>query len=210
MRYDPVAEGRQMMVETWRLMRDHFWIEDMGGVDWDDVLERYLPLVDEIATRDDLSEVLWEMIGELGSSHAYERFEFPPPPNGRAAAFLGADLDRDGDGRWVITRVLPSESSVPAARSPLRAAGANVQDGDVLLAVNGRAGRRDRAGAAARRTGRQAGRADDRARRHAAHRGRHPDRGRDADPLPGLGVRTVARPCTTPATDGSATCTCRT
>ena len=67
-----------MMVETWRLMRDHFWIEDMGGVDWDDVLERYLPLVDRIATRDDLSEVLWEMIGELGSSHAYERMQYPP------------------------------------------------------------------------------------------------------------------------------------
>ena len=64
-----------MMTETWRLMRDHFWIEDMGGVDWDDVLERYLPLVDRIATRSDLSEVLWEMIGELGASHAYERFD---------------------------------------------------------------------------------------------------------------------------------------
>ena len=69
-------------------MRDHFWIEDMGGVDWDDVLERYLPLADEIATRDDLSEVLWEMIGELGSSHAYERLRVPaaaeadaPPPS---------------------------------------------------------------------------------------------------------------------------------
>ena len=136
-RVDPPAEWRQMMVETWRLMREHFWIEDMGGVDWNDVLDRYLPLVDEIATRDDLSEALWEMIGELGSSHAYERQPFPPAPDGRAAAFLGADLAEDADGRWVIQRVLPGESSVPAARSPLRAAGANVQDGSVLVAVNG-------------------------------------------------------------------------
>lgn len=136
-RIDPPAEWRQMMIETWRLMRDHFWIADMGGVDWDDVLDRYLPLVDEIATRDDLSEVLWEMIGELGSSHAYERQQFPPPPNGRAAAFLGADLAEHTDGRWVIERVLPGESSVPAARSPLRAAGANVRDGSVLIAING-------------------------------------------------------------------------
>ena len=56
-----------------------------------------------IATRDDLSELLWEMIGELGSSHAYERIEYPPAPTGRAAAFLGADLSarrvRDVDGR---------------------------------------------------------------------------------------------------------------
>ncbi len=138
-RYEPGPQWRQMMIETWRLMRDHFWIEDMGGVDWDEVLQRYLPLVDEIATRDDLSEVLWEMIGELGSSHAYERMDYPPAPNGRAAAFLGADLERDGDGRWVIARVLPGESSVPAARSPLRAAGANVQEDDLLVAVNGRA-----------------------------------------------------------------------
>jgi tricorn protease len=136
-RVDPPAEWRQMMIETWRLMRDHFWIEDMGGVDWDDVLTRYLPLIDEVATRDDLSEVLWEMVGELGASHAYERQQFPPPPDGREASFLGADWSRTAAGDWVISRVLPSESSVPAARSPLRAAGANVQDGDVLVAVNG-------------------------------------------------------------------------
>jgi tricorn protease len=136
-RYDPPAQWRQMTTETWRLMRDHFWIADMGGVDWDDVLERYLPLVERIATRDDLSEVLWEMIGELGASHAYERIVYPPAPDGRAAAFLGADLERHADGRWVISRVLPGESSVPAARSPLRAAGADVRDGDVLVAVNG-------------------------------------------------------------------------
>lgn len=136
-RVDPPAEWRQMLVETWRLMRDHFWTADMGGVDWDDVLVRYLPLVAEIASRDDLSEVLWEMVGELGASHAYERLEYPPAPDGRAAAFLGADLERDGDGRWRIARVLPGETSVPAARSPLRAAGADVQDGDDLIAVNG-------------------------------------------------------------------------
>lgn len=133
---DPPAQWRQMMLETWRLMRDHFWIEDMGGVDWDDVLVRYLPLVDRIATRDDLSELLWEMVGELGSSHAYERPEYPDPPAGRAAALLGIDLVRDGDS-WLIARVLPGESSVPAARSPLRVAGANVADGSVLVAVNG-------------------------------------------------------------------------
>jgi tricorn protease len=138
-RADPPAQWRQMLTETWRLMRDHFWIADMGGVDWDDVLTRYLPLIDSIATRDDLSEVLWEMIGELGASHAYERFEPPKAPDGHAAAFLGADLGRDGDGRWTFARVLPGESSVPAARSPLRAAGADVRDGDVLIAVNGHA-----------------------------------------------------------------------
>lgn len=136
--YNPPEQWRQMLTETWRLMRDHFWIEDMGGVDWDEVLPRYLPLIDEIASRDDLSEVLWEMIGELGASHAYEMRDPATPPDGHAASFLGADLERDDDGNWRIARVLNGESSVPAARSPLRAAGADVRPGDVLVAVNGR------------------------------------------------------------------------
>ncbi len=137
-RPEPVAEWRQMLTETWRLMRDHFWVEDMGGVDWDDVLERYLPVVDRLATRDDLSELLWEMVGELGTSHAYERPPVSPPPAGRAAAFLGADLERTTDGVWRVARVLPSDTSVPAARSPLTAPAAGVRGGDVLVAVDGR------------------------------------------------------------------------
>lgn len=134
---EPLPQWQQMVRETWRLMRDHFWIEDMGGVDWDDVLARYLPVVDRLATRDDLSELLWEMIGELGASHCYETPPVLPPPPGRAAAFLGADLTRDADG-WLIARVLAADTSVPAARSPLTAAGVDVRAGDRLLAVDGR------------------------------------------------------------------------
>ncbi len=135
---DPGSEWRQMTAETWRLMRDHFWVEDMAGVDWDDALRRYLPVVDRLATRDELSELLWELIAELGTSHAYERPKAAEPPAGRAAAFLGADLGREADGLWRVVRVLPGESSVPAARSPLAAPGVAVVAGDVLRAVNGR------------------------------------------------------------------------
>ncbi|MEP6853386.1 MAG: S41 family peptidase [bacterium] len=135
---DPGAEWRQMAEETWRLMRDHFWVDDMAGVDWPAVLEAYRPVVDRLATRDDLSEVLWELIAELGTSHAYERAQPGEPKAGRGAAFLGADLARQDDGRWRVERVLPGEASVPAARSPLLAAGAGVGPGAVLVAVNGR------------------------------------------------------------------------
>jgi tricorn protease len=136
---DPGAQWRQMAVETWRLMRQHFWVADMAGVDWEGVLESYLPVVDRAATRDDLSEILWEMVGELGASHAYERPPEPDVPAERIAAFLGADLEPGDDGRWRVVRVLPGESSVPTARSPLLAAGAGVEAGDVLVEINGRA-----------------------------------------------------------------------
>jgi tricorn protease len=135
---DPPAEWRQMLDETARLMRDHYWIEDMAGIDWAAVVDRYRPLVDSVASRDDLSDLLWEVNGETGTSHAYET---PPPPKDEPLtkpAFLGADLARDEAGQWVIQRIVSGDNSARDARSPLTAPGVNAAPGDVILAVNGR------------------------------------------------------------------------
>ncbi|AZM53180.1 peptidase S41 [Streptomyces sp. WAC 01529] len=134
---DPAAEWRQMYDETGRLMRDNFWRPDMGGVDWDGVLDRYRPVLDRVATHDDLVDLLWEVQGELGTSHAY----VTPGGGGGTAlrqGLLGADLSRGDDGQWRIDRILPSESSDPAAQSPLAAPGVAVRPGDAVVEVNGR------------------------------------------------------------------------
>ncbi|MEU1510642.1 S41 family peptidase [Streptomyces sp. NPDC005811] len=133
---DPAAEWRQMYDETGRIMRDNFWLADLGGLDWDAVLDRYRPLLDRVATHDDLVDVLWEVHGELGTSHAYVS---PRGGHGRGArqGLLGADLSRHDDGSWRIDRVLPSETSDPDARSPLAAPGVAVRAGDAILAVAG-------------------------------------------------------------------------
>ena len=127
-----------MYEEAGRLMADHFHAEDMAGVDWEAARARYRPLVERVATRDDLSEVIWELHGELGASHAYERPPDRPVEAEERLGLLGADLARDGTGRLVLARVLPGESSVPDARSPLAAPGVALRPGDALLAVDGR------------------------------------------------------------------------
>jgi tricorn protease len=135
----PEAEWVQEYQEAGRLMRDNFWRADMGGVDWPAVLARYRPLVDAIGSHDDLIDLLWEVQGELGTSHAYA---IPPGGDGdhhRKVGLLGADIDRDADGVWRVERVLPSDTSRPDARSPLAAPGVAVRAGDALLAVDGRA-----------------------------------------------------------------------
>ena len=135
---DPVAEWRQMFEETVRLMTDNFWRADMDGVDWAGVVDLYRPLLERIASYDDLVDVLWEVIGELNTSHAYV---MPPVEAGdlsRRLGKLGADLS-PADGGWRIDRILPGESSDPEARSPLRAAGVGANEGDVVVAVGGRA-----------------------------------------------------------------------
>ncbi|PKT68773.1 peptidase S41 [Streptomyces populi] len=135
---DPVAEWRQMYDETGRLMRDNFWRPDLGGVDWDGVLDRYRPVLDRIATHDDLVDLLWEVQGELGTSHAYVTPRGGWSGGDRAQGLLGADISRHEDGSWRIDRILPSETSDPDARAPLAAPGVAVRAGDAIVAVGGR------------------------------------------------------------------------
>ncbi|MFE1430931.1 S41 family peptidase [Streptomyces griseoaurantiacus] len=135
---DPAAEWRQMYDEVGRLMRDNFWRPDLGGVDWDAVLDRYRPVLERVATHDDLVDLLWEVQGELGTSHAY----VTPGGGGgwseRRQGLLGADISRHEDGSWRIDRVLPSETSDPEAQAPLAAPGVAVRVGDAIVAVGGR------------------------------------------------------------------------
>lgn len=133
---DPAAEWRQMFDENGRIMRDNFWRPDLGGVDWDGVLDRYRPVLDRVATHDDLVDLLWEVHGELGTSHAYV---VPRGGSGRGPrqGLLGADLSRHADGTWRIDRILPSETSDPDAHSPLTAPGVAVRAGDAIVAVGG-------------------------------------------------------------------------
>ncbi|SEG43115.1 tricorn protease [Nonomuraea solani] len=135
---DPVAEWRQGYREAGRLMRDHFWRDDMNGVDWQGVLDRYEPLVSRIGSRSELIDLLWETQGELGTSHAYAYAVGPGADPRRRQGLLGADLARDDEGVWRVTRILPGESSDHGARSPLLAPGVAVRPGDAILAVGGR------------------------------------------------------------------------
>ncbi|MER6370288.1 S41 family peptidase [Streptomyces mirabilis] len=134
---DPAAEWRQMYDETGRLMRDNFWRPDLGGVDWEGVLERYRPVLERVATHDDLVDLLWEVQGELGTSHAYVTPRGGWGGGDRAQGLLGADISRHEDGSWRIDRILPSETSDPDARAPLAAPGVAVRAGDAIVAVAG-------------------------------------------------------------------------
>ena len=134
----PGAEWRQMFREAWRLQRDHFWTEDMSGVDWQGVYERYLPLLERIATRSEFSDLMWEMQGELGTSHAYEiGGDYRPEPQYRQG-FLGANLRYDPENdSWEITEVIRGDTWDENKGSPLSRPGVNIREGDRIIAVDG-------------------------------------------------------------------------
>ncbi|MBT2250423.1 PDZ domain-containing protein [Arthrobacter sp. BHU FT2] len=133
---DPVSVWGQAFDEAWRLQRDFFWTEDMAGQDWDSMHARYRPLVARLGSHDDLVDLLWELHGELGTSHAYVRPALVTENGSHGQGRLGADLAYTPSG-WAITRILAGESSDPLATSPLNRPGVDAKAGDILLAIDG-------------------------------------------------------------------------
>ncbi|MGW7364564.1 S41 family peptidase [Streptomyces sp. NPDC054841] len=135
---DPAAEWRGAFDEAGRLIRAYFWEPQMCGIDWDSVLDLYRPLVERVASPDEFADLLREMLGELGTSHAYvtpARRNEGPPHYQRAMGLLGTNFVRRDEG-WVVKRILPGDSSDSKARSPL--AGTGIREGAVLTHVDGR------------------------------------------------------------------------
>ncbi|HNC24876.1 MAG TPA: PDZ domain-containing protein, partial [Opitutaceae bacterium] len=137
---DHRAEWTQIFNESWRQMRDFFFAPNMNGTDWPAQRAKYGALVPYVATRNDLTYLLGEMIGELHSGHTYvgggDRASAPRVVTG----LLGAEVSRDPASRaYRIDKILPGENWQTKSRSPLTELGVNVKAGDYILAVNGHA-----------------------------------------------------------------------
>ncbi len=134
----PAAEWKQMFAEAWRLQREQFWTEDMSGIDWDAIYTQYAPLVERVGSRSELSDLFWELQGELNTSHAYEMGgEYRQRPHYQQG-FLGVDWSYDAENnRYRIDRIVEGDPSDSNATSPLTSPGLNIHVGDAVLAING-------------------------------------------------------------------------
>ena len=136
---DPREEWRQIFHEAWRVQRDYFYDPGMHGVDWEVMKQRYGALLGYLASRDDLNYIIGEMIAELNASHTYVSggdIESPPRLN---VGLLGCDFELDTEhNAYRIAKIYEGARWNAEPRSPLRAPGVDVNEGDYLLAVNGR------------------------------------------------------------------------
>ncbi|MDX1502183.1 MAG: PDZ domain-containing protein [Thermoanaerobaculia bacterium] len=133
---DPRAEWRQLFRETWRLQRDFFYDPNMHGVDWEAVRAQYEPLLDDAASRDDVTFIIQEMISELNVGHAYYRPGSQEETPSVSVGMPGADFELV-DGAYRIRRIVEGGPWDADARGPLSQPGVHVGVGDYLLAVNG-------------------------------------------------------------------------
>lgn len=137
---DPKKEWLQMYQEAWILQREHFWVADMNKVDWQKVYKDYLPLLKKVHTRFEFSDLMWEMQGELGTSHCYEfggdyfRRPFAHRNGSLACDFKWSEKTKS----YSIHNLAQGDSWVAAARSPLLAPGVCMGEGDHIVGIDGR------------------------------------------------------------------------
>ena len=135
---DPKAEYAEIFREVWRRYRDHFYVTNMNGYDWNALRAKYEPLVADVGDRSDLNYLLGQLVAELSNSHTYVGggdLGLPPKPH---AGLLGARFALDAaSGRYRIAKILDGENDEERYRSPLTELGVDVHEGDYVIAING-------------------------------------------------------------------------
>ncbi len=133
---DPKAEWRQILREVWRSQRDYFYDPDMHGVDWDDVWDQYSDLLPRIFNRNELNDLLREMLGELCVGHAYIGGGDILGARYIGSGNLGVDLIRHESGAYQITKVLKGDKWGDEPESPLGSSKADLEVGEYVVAIN--------------------------------------------------------------------------
>lgn len=138
MEIDPQEEWAQIFDEAWRMQRDFFYADNLHEIDWDAVYEQYQPLVEHVGRREDLNELMIEMIAELFVGHnrlgGGDVHEPRDPPD---TGLLGANFSVD-QGRYRIERIYSGESWNPFLEGPLSVPGRQAREGEYIIAINGR------------------------------------------------------------------------
>lgn len=119
------AFNRSVLEDVFGTIETQFYDEDTHGVDWEEVRERYRPLVEQAETAPERTLWLNRMLGELRASHLGVR---PPARSSPGVGELAARFRTNGPHLEVVAVL---------ERGPAERAG--LQAGDLLLGVDGEA-----------------------------------------------------------------------
>jgi len=127
---DLATERYRMVNEAGRLLRSHFYDEDMHGYDWDGIVGLYAPLAMETAVGEEFELLLKMMMGELDASHLGAWTSGSREGRGYNHAELGLEFDPLTSGPGLkVTNVMP--------RGPADYEEIDIEAGDWVLEING-------------------------------------------------------------------------
>jgi tricorn protease len=125
---------RAVFDQAWRILRDAWYDERLGNLDWDGVRRKYRDVAASSLTPEELNVVVALMMGELNGSHLGFGMEssptWPRPAWQEVTGHLGARLDPSFPGPGVRVRDVVRKTPADQEKSRLVA-------GETILAVNG-------------------------------------------------------------------------
>lgn len=137
--FQPQEEWLQMFDDAWRLHRDYVYAPNMHGVDWPAMKARYRPLVARVSDRNELSDLLAQMVGEVSLLHT---FVYGGDRRGGTdyvgVGSLGAEWSPDtAAGGYRLTKLYRADPDDPGAIGPLLRPGVDLKEGDVITMIDG-------------------------------------------------------------------------
>ncbi len=133
----PSEEYQQMFDDSWRFMRDFLYVDNVHGAPWDKIYDWYSPMVKYARHRTDMNYIIDMISGEVSIGHSYVAGGDMPDIDRVPIGLLGCDLVEE-NGYYKIAKIYNGESWNPNFKAPLAAPGLDVNEGDYLLAVNGK------------------------------------------------------------------------
>ncbi|MBT8230404.1 MAG: PD40 domain-containing protein, partial [Bacteroidia bacterium] len=135
----PREDWTQIFTDAWRMERDYFYDRNMHGVDWKAMYEKYLPLVDRVTTRNELSDLIGRFVGELSALHTSVRGgDIRNDSKNITVANLGGVFSRDdAAGGYRIDYIYKADPDYPDEKSPLDDPYLDIHEGDIITAING-------------------------------------------------------------------------
>lgn len=139
MKIDPQKEWNQIYVDAWRIFRDYFYVDNLHGVDWPAMKQKYSALLPYVSHRADLDYILSEILSESNTGHSYVDWGDFEKVKRIDNGLLGAELTADETaGRYRITKIYKGENWNSDRRSPLTEQGVDVKEGDYLISIDGK------------------------------------------------------------------------
>jgi tricorn protease len=119
-----------MFYETWANMQENYYSQDFHGTDWKEIKNRYEKFIPHVTSRDDLRQLLNDMLGELNSSHQgfSSAGEEEETFYNLKTAYTGIIFQSDKP--YTVKRVIN--------QSPAHKRNINIREGDILTKVNGK------------------------------------------------------------------------
>ena len=111
-------DRKEVFEKVWREIRDHYYDPSYNGVNWDEVLRRYAPLVTATKSDQEFYALMSQMTSELHDAHT--RFSSPEQWRNfrrQQGVTVGFSVD-DVDGETVVTNVIPGTEAARAGIGP--------------------------------------------------------------------------------------------